>query len=64
MKNSVELMDKKNLLKIQAEALIKGAEMESRKLNAEEQTNLDSIKKQINDIDTEIRELNKTISVQ
>ena len=53
MKNSVELMDKKNLLKVQAEALIKGAEMESRKLNAEEQTNLDSIKKQINDIDTD-----------
>ena len=62
MKNSVELMDKKNLLKVQAEALIKGAEMESRKLNAEEQTNLDSIKKQINDIDTEIRELNKTLN--
>lgn len=62
MKNSVELMDKKNLLKVQAEALIKGAEMESRMLNAEEQTNLDSIKKQINDIDTEIRELNKTLN--
>ena len=62
MKNSVELMDKKNLLKVQAEALIKGAEMESRKLNAEEQTNLDSIKKQIIDIDTEIRELNKTLN--
>ena len=42
MKNSVELMDKKNLLKVQAEALIKGAEMESRKLNAEFKDSIES----------------------
>lgn len=59
--NSLELMDKRNQLKIQAESIIKGAEKESRKLNADEQTSFDALKSQINEVDKEIRELKENL---
>lgn len=62
MSNSLELMDKKNLLKVQAENILKGAEKESRKLNADEQTSFDNLKKEIDEVDKEIRELNKKLN--
>jgi hypothetical protein len=43
--NSVELIDKRNQLKIQAEAIISNAEKELRKLDTDETDKLDSLKK-------------------
>ena len=45
--NSVELMDKKNQLKLQAEAILSGAEKETRKLSDEENTKFEALKKEI-----------------
>lgn len=62
--NSVELMDKKNQLRIQAEAILSGAEKEQRKLNDEEANQFQSLKKQMDEVENEIRELNKKLSNQ
>lgn len=42
--NSVELIDKRNQLKIQAEAIISNAEKECRKLDTDETDKLDALK--------------------
>ena len=60
--NSVELTDKKNQLKIQAEAILSGAEKESRKLTDEEQSQYDSLKNQIAETENEIRELSNKLN--
>ena len=62
--NSVELIDKRNQLKIQAEAIISNAEKELRKLDTDETDKLDSLKKQMADIDDEIRQLNEKLNKQ
>lgn len=60
--NSVELIDKRNQLKIQAEAIITNAEKECRKLDTEETEKYNGIKKQMEDIDNEIRKLNEKLN--
>ena len=62
--NSVELLDKRNQLKIQAEAIISNAEKECRKLDSEETEKYNGLKKQMEDIDNEIRTLNEKLSKQ
>ena len=60
--NSGELMDKKKQLKLQAEAILSGAEKETRKLSDEESTKFEALKKEIDEVDNEIRELNKKLN--
>lgn len=62
--NSVELIDKRNQLKIQAEAIVSSAERELRKLDAEETEKYNGLKKQMEDIDNEIRQLNEKLNKQ
>jgi hypothetical protein len=60
--NSVELIDKRNQLKIQAEAIISNAEKECRKLDTDETDKLDALKNQMAEIDNEIRQLNEKLN--
>lgn len=62
--NSVELIDKRNQLKIQAEAIISNAEKECRKLDDEETNKYEELKKQMVDVDNEIRNLNEKLNKQ
>ena len=55
--NSVELMDKRNQLRIQAESILTNAEKETRKLNEDELTKFETLKKEIEDIDVEMKKL-------
>lgn len=55
--NTLELLDKKELLKKRAEEIISGAEKEVRKLNAAEQAEFDTITKEVADIDVQIRKI-------
>lgn len=59
---SLELIDKKEQLKLQAENILSGAEKESRKLNDEEATNYSQIIEQINDLDKELREITNQLN--
>ena len=56
--NSVELLDKRNQLRIQAEAILTNAEKEVRKLNDEEIVKFEALKKEIEETDVEIKQLN------
>ena len=58
--NSLEPLDKKEQLKNQAEELIKAAEVEARKLNTGEESELTSIKKEIADIEAQIKQIEET----
>ena len=49
--NTLEMTDKKELLKSQAQQIIENAEKESRKLNAGEQAEFDTITKEIAQIE-------------
>ena len=60
--NSVELLDKKNQLKIKADAILSGAEKESRKLNDEEQSQFEALKNEIKDVENEIRDLTSKLN--
>ena len=60
--NSVELLDKKNQLKIKADAILSGAERESRKLNDEEQNQFEALKNEIKDVENEIRDLTSKLN--
>ena len=62
MMNSVELIDKRNQLKIQAEAIISNAEKECRKLDTDETDKLDALKNQMAEVDNEIRQLNEKLN--
>ena len=55
--NTLELLDKKELLKKRAEEIISGAEKEVRKLNAGEQVEFDTLTKEVADIDIQIRKI-------
>lgn len=60
--DSVELIDKKNQLKIQAEAIIGNAEKESRKLDDDEKAKFEALKNQMDEVDNEIRKLNEKLN--
>jgi len=55
--NSLELTDKKEQLKRKAEAIIAGAEKELRKLNDKENNEINSIKKEMADIDEDMKKI-------
>lgn len=55
--NTLELLDKKELLKKRAEEIISGAEKEVRKLTAVEQAEFDALTKEVSDIDVQIRKI-------
>jgi hypothetical protein len=55
--NTLELTDKRELLKMRANELVSGAEKETRKLNAGEQAEFDTITKEVADIDVQIRKI-------
>lgn len=57
MANTLELLDKKELLKLRANTIISGAEKEVRKLNAGEQAEFDTLTKEVADIDKQIRKI-------
>ena len=60
--NSVELIDKRNQLKIQAEAIIGNAEKELRKLGDDEKAKFEALKNEMEEIDNEIRKLNDKLN--
>lgn len=55
--NSVELMDEKEQLKLQAEAILAQAENEGRQLTEEEQAKYDEITAKINEIDSKLNSI-------
>ena len=55
--NSLELIDKRDQLKIQAESIISVAEKESRKLTDDEYITFVKLKKQITDVKQQIRNI-------
>ena len=60
--NSIELIDKKEQLKNQAEALLNKAQSEQRKLNEGESTEFESLKQQITAVEDELRTLNDKLN--
>lgn len=61
--NSLELIDHKEQLKIQAESILSGAEKESRKLTDEESANYNKLIEEIEKADEELRQINNTIQI-
>ena len=59
--NSVELLDKRNQLKIQAENILSSAEKELRVLNDLEVERFDALKREMVETDKEIKELNEKL---
>lgn len=59
--NSVELLDKRNQLKIQAENILASAEKEVRKLNELEVERFEALKKEMVETDKQIKELNEKL---
>lgn len=59
---TLELIDQKEQLRIKAENIINSAEKESRKLTDEETTTFTEIKKQMADVETQIRDLEKELN--
>jgi len=57
MKNTLELLDEKDQLKKRAQEIVSGAEKETRKMNDVEDTEFDSITKQLAEKDSEIRKI-------
>jgi HK97 family phage major capsid protein len=60
--NSIELIDKKEQLKNQAEAILTKAQNEQRKLNEGESTEFNSLKVQIAEVEDELRKLNNKLN--
>lgn len=60
MVNTLELLDKKDLLKKEAESFINDAQKEERKLIDSEQSRFNEITKEIEQIDIQIREIEQT----
>ena len=60
--NSLELTDKKAQLKNQAEALLSKAQSEQRKLNEGEESEFNSLKMQIAEVEDELRNLNDKLN--
>ena len=61
--NSLELIDHKEQLKIQAESILSGAEKESRKLTDDESANYKKLIEEIEKADEELRQINNTIQI-
>ena len=61
--NSLELIDYKEQLKIQAESILSGAEKESRKLTDDESANYNKLIEEIEKADEELRQINNTIQI-
>ena len=59
--NSVELLDKRNQLKIQAENILASAEKGVRKLNELEVEKFEALKKEMVETDKQIKELNEKL---
>ena len=59
--NSVELLDKRNQLKIQAENILSSAEKELRVLNDLEVERFEALKREMVETDKEIKELNEKL---
>ena len=53
--NTLELLDKKQQLRSKAEAIITNAEKECRKLNEGEQMEFDTLIREVEDVDVQIR---------
>ena len=60
--NSVELIDKKAQLKNQAETLLSKAQSEQRKLNEGEESEFNSLKMQMAEVEDELRKLNDKLN--
>ena len=60
--NSIELIDRKEQLKNQAEELLNKAQSEQRKLNEGEESEFNSLKKQIAEVEDELRNLNNKLN--
>ena len=60
--NSVELLDKRNQLSIQADTILTNAEKEQRKLNEDEMVKFETLKKEMEDISRQIEELNEKLT--
>ena len=59
--NSVELLDKRNQLRIQAENILSSAEKELRVLNDLEVERFEALKREMVETDKEIKELNEKL---
>ena len=59
--NSLELIDKKEQLKLKAEAILSGAEKESRKLNDEETNSYNKYLDEIKEVESEIRKIESSL---
>lgn len=62
MANTLELLDKKEQLTIQAKNILTAGKSESRKLSAEEENTYNDLCKQIADVDKEIRDINDKLN--
>lgn len=62
--NSLELTDKKEQLQLRAEAIIAGAEKESRKLTDDETVCFNDLIKEISETDNELRKITDTINTE
>lgn len=60
--NSIELIDRKAQLKNQAEALLSKAQSEQRKLNEGEESEFNSLKMQMAEVEDELRKLNDKLN--
>jgi len=60
--NSLELTDKKEQLKLQAEAIIAAAEKDSRELTEEEKEEYENLLKEIDEIEDEKRKIKETLN--
>lgn len=62
MANTLELLDKKEQLTIQAKNILTAGKSESRKLSADEENAYNDLCKQIADVDKEIRDINNKLN--
>lgn len=62
--NTLELIDRKEQLQIQAEAILSGAEKESRKLTDEESVSYNKLIEEIEQTDKELRDLNTNLNTE
>ena len=62
MANTLELLDKKEQLTIQAKNILTAGKSESRKLSADEENTYNDLCKQIADVDKEIRDINDKLN--
>lgn len=62
MANTLELLDKKEQLTIQAKNILTAGKSEYRKLSADEENAYNDLCKQIADVDKEIRDINDKLN--